>query len=563
MAIKLKTKRPAVTEELVESNRLRLENQLIESQLSWLERYVDPRSAFYDETTGEYWGSSKSTLGRLSENEEPYTNESEVAEMRRRSRVLARRNPYIINMLRTLASFVIGKGHRYSVNVKPGKDLKLATPIKRQLERFIKRLLKLNNWGRRQRESYRRYHRDGEVFIRIFPQEDGYARFRFVEPSRILTPPEFAEDPSATFGIKTDPDDVETIEYYFVDGEAVGEHEIQHRKANVDVTTKRGLSSVYAVESHSQRGLQLLTNMSTMIQTRAAIAMIRKHDRPPSAVRSFATKNAAWEQRSNITGETLKQKPIRPGSVIDATKNTDYEFPTLNANAADGTEVLAAELRAVAASQSMPEYMIGSDASNANYASTMVAESPAVRHFECEQTDWIEADLELLEAAIDYAIQAGRLPDTVHDFLELAVEPPTLVVRDRYKEAQTSQIYLDKKVMSPQTAAATAGLDPSQEAKNWQEFDDQHGDATLPTDDAFIQADGGNTNVNLNNADAVAAAASPEAALLNMAGGISGYLEIMKALSDGSIGREQAIAAIQKFFKLERAEAEHLVGGGT
>ena len=41
--------------------------------------------------------------------------------------------------------------------------------------------------------------------------------------------------------------------------------------------------------------------------------------------------------------------------------------------------VLQAELRAIASRLVMPEFMLTSDASNANYASTMVAEGPAVQ----------------------------------------------------------------------------------------------------------------------------------------------------------------------------------------
>jgi hypothetical protein len=41
--------------------------------------------------------------------------------------------------------------------------------------------------------------------------------------------------------------------------------------------------------------------------------------------------------------------------------------------------VLHAELRAIASRLVMPEFMLTSDASNGNYASTMVAEGPAMR----------------------------------------------------------------------------------------------------------------------------------------------------------------------------------------
>ncbi len=55
--------------------------------------------------------------------------------------------------------------------------------------------------------------------------------------------------------------------------------------------------------------------------------------------------------------------------------------------------VLQAELRAIASRLVMPEFMLTSDASNANYASTMVAEGPAMRMFARLQADLVRADL--------------------------------------------------------------------------------------------------------------------------------------------------------------------------
>ena len=58
----------------------------------------------------------------------------------------------------------------------------------------------------------------------------------------------------------------------------------------------------------------------------------------------------------------------------------------------------------------MPEFMLTSDASNANYSSTMVAEGPAVKMFDRLQHDMIEDDLELLLRVVGRAVEAGRLP---------------------------------------------------------------------------------------------------------------------------------------------------------
>ena len=48
----------------------------------------------------------------------------------------------------------------------------------------------------------------------------------------------------------------------------------------------------------------------------------------------------------------------------------------------------------------MPEFMLTSDASNANYSSTMVAEGPAVKMFDRLQHEMLGDDIELLVACV-------------------------------------------------------------------------------------------------------------------------------------------------------------------
>ena len=96
-------------------------------------------------------------------------------------------------------------------------------------------------------------------------------------------------DPSASFGIQTDPDDVETVLGYWIDGRLVDAAEIQHRKANVDANVKRGLPLFYPVRKNLRRAEKLLRNMSVVAEIQSAIAVIRKHTRRhgrrPGAVR--------------------------------------------------------------------------------------------------------------------------------------------------------------------------------------------------------------------------------------------------------------------------------------
>lgn len=546
--------------EAIELKQLQMEAKLLESQWDWLDKLVDPRSAYVDDATGEPWMPVNN--GRVSfalENVEPFTTEQEHTLIRRRMRRIFARNPYAQNLIGSIVSFVVGKGHVYDVCARDGVDAEAAKPYEVQLQKFVDTLLKVNRWKKRQKEIKKRQERDGEAIIRIFPQSDGYALFRFVEPAQLKTPAGWQNDPSASFGIKTDPDDVETVEMYFIDDEEVEPYEIQHRKSNVDMNCKRGLSTIYCTQENFERATQLLTNMSTLLRIRAAIGMIRKHDKTSGAVRSFATNTAnnPIQYRNPITNQTVKGKTLSPGSVIDATKDTDYEFPSLNANASDGTEILAAELRAVASSKGLAEYMVGSDASNANYSSTMVAESPAVRFFESEQEDMMEADLELIWAAVDYAIDAGKLPKECRELCDITAEPPQLVTRDPLAMAQADQIYNTIRVKSPQTIATGLGLDAEQEQTNFTSHDDANlegGPLPMPVDGQPPK-----TSTYVPPAEDVIAQEDPEAALLNMAGGITGYIEIMAAKAAGSLSVRQASVALQKFFRMSPEEADELV----
>ena len=75
---------------------------------------------------------------------------------------------------------------------------------------------------------------------------DGTTRVRFIEPGQVATPPDQAANPAAKLGILTDPDDVETVLAYYVDGQAIDADQIQHRKANVDANVRRGFAAVFS-----------------------------------------------------------------------------------------------------------------------------------------------------------------------------------------------------------------------------------------------------------------------------------------------------------------------------
>ena len=175
---------------------------------------------------------------------------------------------------------------------------------------------------------------------------------------------------------------METVLAYFVDGRRVAAADIQHRKANVDANVKRGLPLFFPVRKNLRRADKLLRNMSVVAEIQSAIALIRKHHgSTKSSVQQFAAAQTDLTVTQAGSGRTTSFRRFGPGTILDAPSGIDYDFPASGLDAATYVTILQAELRAIASRLVMPEFMLTSDASNGNYASTMVAEGPAMRLF--------------------------------------------------------------------------------------------------------------------------------------------------------------------------------------
>ncbi len=355
----------------------------------------------------------------------------------------------------------MGSGHAYRAVAKSGRA---AEPLAREVQAVLDEFVRLNHWRQRQQEIVRRKDRDGECFLRLFPAADGTTRLRFVEPAQVATPSDRTGDPSIRFGVQTELEDVETVVGYWIDGRLVDAAEIQHRKANVDANVRRGLPLFYPVRKNLRRAEKLLRNMSVVAEIQSAIAVIRKHQVATSAgLEQFVAGQADFNLTSQATGRTSHFKRYAPGTILDAMAGTEYEFPAAGIDAGRYVAVLQAELRAIASRLVMPEFMLTSDASNANYASTMVAEGPAVKMFDRLQHEMLEDDLDLLRGVLAHAAAAGRLPAEALTAVDILGIPPHLAVRDRLKEAQADQILVRNGAMSIPTMAMRNGLDPERE----------------------------------------------------------------------------------------------------
>ncbi|MGQ9504229.1 MAG: phage portal protein [Thermogutta sp.] len=396
----------------------------------------------------------------------PFHTEAELAQIRCECRQLATQNEFAINGHENRISYVVGTGHRYRVAAKPGQNVPQS--ILSQVQAVLDRFLEENHWHRRQQEILRRKDRDGEAFLHFFAGDDGILRVRFLEPEDIRTPSPYTQHPEHSFGIATDPADVETVHGYWVRETWVPAGEIQHRKANVDANIKRGLPLFYPVRKNLRRAEKLLRNMSVVAGLQSAVALIRKHAGGRPSVERFLSDAATTVAPGPSPGSTSYSSIQRfaPGTILDATAGVEYEFPVAAIDAARYVTLLQAELRAVASRLVMPEFMLTSDASNANYASTLVAEGPAVKMFQRLQAEMMEEDRVVLKRALQTAADAGLLPADILKHIIIKIVPPSLVVRDRLKEAQADAVLYRCGALSRATLALRHNLEP-------QDIDDQ------------------------------------------------------------------------------------------
>ncbi|MGW8255901.1 MAG: phage portal protein [Thermoguttaceae bacterium] len=440
-----------------------LERRLLEAFDELWDNFVDPYEAMYD-LDGTRWNALGAGAKSGAMNGVPFSDEQQLAEIREQCRALAAGNEFAINGHENRISYIVGSGHVYRAVARKGQSPseRLLLAVQDVVDEFVA----LNHWHKRQQEIVRRKDRDGECFLRFFPAPDGTLRVRFVEPDQVAAPTANPGDSAASFGVQTDPRDVETALGYCIDGRLIDADDIQHRKANVDANVKRGLPLFFPVRKNLRRAEKLLRNMSVVSEIQSAIAIIRKHGAITNAgLEQFVADGADVSLTSQSTGRTSHFRRFAPGTILDALAGTEYEFPAAGIDAARYVAVLQAELRAIASRLVMPEFMLSSDASNANYSSTMVAEGPAVKMFERLQHEMLEDDVRVMRRAVRHAISCGRLPAEALAETDIRGTAPTLAVRDRLKDTQADQILVRSGAMSVATMALRNGLDPEHERK--------------------------------------------------------------------------------------------------
>ncbi len=413
-----------------------------------------------------------------------FINWQEARLIWQQSRRQAAFNPFALNILENRVSYIIGTGFKYQVHPRKNRQAnpKLAARAQDIIDEFQDR----HDWPATEAQTCFRTDRDGETFQRIFDVGHGRAEARFVEPEYVRGEEGETKDGYDSFGIVTDPDDIaNVIAYQIVENPQHGwsttpvdAREIVHIKANVDSSAKRGIPLLMPVFPNLDRAVKLLRNMSIIAQVRSTYAVIRRSKGSNAqAVSALQTANNALQTFNPVTGQSNYFQHLAPGTITDSSHNTEWEFPGMDLGASDLVEVLQAELRSIASRCDMPEFMVSSNAENANYTSTFVAESPAVKNFERWQQFYCRhfgagcyspnKACGVMWRVLKIAVDGNRLPAEALTDLEIQVETPSLIVRDRKAETDRYKTLHDAGVLSLTTWSHKEDIDPETEREHF------------------------------------------------------------------------------------------------
>lgn len=381
-------------------------------------------------------------------------------DLRSRARQLVLENPHARNILRLMESYVTGSGFRLNHQSREGfspEELDRGSELSRQANRLWKDFLTHNVTHYSFQEHARRTWRDGECFIRRHPDHFWPPVVRFLDPEEIGACRAFP----GSQGILNDPDDTELpTEYLRIDPlkgdlvERIPADEILHTRHGVDSNEKRGVTMLAPILNSLKSYEHWVETELQARKLQSSIVLWRKVQGSPHQIQSSTAPNSA----NSSTG--TRSERFQPGSILTTNQATEIKFLQPDTNFGDAVPLGRMLLLSVAAGVGLPEFMLTSDASNSNYASTMVAEGPAVKFFQSEQLFFTREFERLWKWVMRDAIEHGLLEPDFFDRVEACWTFPQLVTRDRPRERAADAQLVELGVLSKAEVARRDGVEP-------------------------------------------------------------------------------------------------------
>lgn len=388
-----------------------------------------------------------------------FDSEPERAATRDEVRKLIRKNPHACNILRLLESYVTGPGLQLThqpVEVNSVDDT--AAALLQRANHLWKQFCDENFSHYSFREHARRTWRDGECFVRKFSTSAWPPSVRFVDPESIAP----TTDDPATQGILTEPHDVETpVEYlrhlssdqHLV--ERIPSSQMVQPRIGVDSNEKRGVSLFAPLVEPLNCFSRWMDTELLARKLQSSIVLWRKVQGSPQMAENFA------DQAGTTNAGGHRREKFAPGTVLTTNHGTDIQFLQPNTNFTDAASLGRMLLLSVAAGAGLPEFMLTSDASNANFASTMVAEGPAVKFFQSQQEFFAAEFSRLWKWVMQEAVDQGRLPEEFFQIVKVKWSFPPLINRDRPRERLADARLVESGILSRAEVARRDGVDPA------------------------------------------------------------------------------------------------------
>lgn len=410
-----------------------------------------------------------------------YETELDLARIRGAARRLAVVTPVAGGALEALANYTFGSGFTFTI---AGDDL--PGELKGAAQRVLDELVDDNDLaGFLDRELHLRSREDGEAFLQLVPRPGGRCQLRFLEPEQVTEParPRPLEEwlgvgeefvSCWTFGVHTRADDPATPLGYHIIHDPLGREwdylpagRVEHIRRNVPRNARRGVSDFLPIQADLEREAILRRNTCEGAALQAAIAWILQPTGEESHIGGYARGELPVSDRALRLGtgyERVRRYP--PGTILRPSAGLEYKPGPLGSERIPHfLQVAQYVLRSIGLRWNMPEYLISGDASNGNYASTLVAESPFVKAREADQQFYRRHFQSLCWKALRLAWEGGRFDrsalawERLAALLDVRIGTPAVASRDPLALAQTQALQRQAGILSRRTAASQAGLD--------------------------------------------------------------------------------------------------------
>lgn len=442
-----------------------------------------------------------------------YETEFDLARIRSLVRGMRALSPIASGMQTALRVYTIGEG--FGFRAQSADENTPAPPAAVECaQRIIDEFLDTNDWyGSLDNEIHDRSREDGEcgIPLRI---EGGRILAAVIEPDQLTEPTSPGADfldwlddyygidcssfvPSWSFGILTSARHTDRPFGYHVVYDGTGrdwdfypEHSFQFFKRNVSRNAKRGITDWYQPWEGLRHETTLVRNTALGEALRQAIAWVEEFAAPTtqSQVSNSILADSTRTQPTANGNRSVTQTRYGGGSI--AKVGAGKQFKPGPASDRDQAAQIVDQmlLRRCGVNWCMPEYMASGDASNANFASTLVAESPFVKARESDQQFYVRGCYCLLWKVLKIGYRLGKFDrsgltwEQIEGLIDITVTPPEVATRDKLKLVQQLQAEVQLGTVSRRTAAEELGRD----------FDEEEAAGAAPASTAVAGVVGGN-----------------------------------------------------------------------